>query len=114
MSDSLRAQIDASIGQLRALIRRGSVLMNLTQQSQDTRNNSGERIPSTNSANSAWSSDGQAERRIWQNDCASLVNDLSGGSKAHWLSRAFRRRCSCDRPTAALPFRRTRATSSRA
>ncbi len=25
----------------------------------------------------------------WQRDCAALVNQLSGGSKAHWLSRAF-------------------------
>jgi hypothetical protein len=27
--------------------------------------------------------------RLWQQDCAALVNQLSGGSKAHWLSRAF-------------------------
>jgi len=27
--------------------------------------------------------------RAWQQDCAGLVNQLSGGSKAHWLSRAF-------------------------
>jgi hypothetical protein len=27
--------------------------------------------------------------RAWQQDCAALVNQLSGGSKAHWLSRAF-------------------------
>jgi hypothetical protein len=26
--------------------------------------------------------------RVWQQDCASLVSDLAGGSKAHWLSRA--------------------------
>ena len=30
-----------------------------------------------------------AEIRIWQNDCAVAVNELSGGSKAHWLSRAY-------------------------
>jgi hypothetical protein len=27
--------------------------------------------------------------RLWQQDCAAIVNQLSGGSKAHWLSRAF-------------------------
>jgi hypothetical protein len=27
--------------------------------------------------------------RTWQRDCATLVNELSGGSKAHWLSREY-------------------------
>jgi hypothetical protein len=27
--------------------------------------------------------------RIWQHDCEAAVNLLSGGSKAHWLSRAY-------------------------
>jgi len=31
----------------------------------------------------------QAAMRIWQRDCAAAVNELSGGSKAHWLSRAY-------------------------
>ena len=30
-----------------------------------------------------------AEVRLWQQDCATLVNQLSGGAKAHWLSRAY-------------------------
>lgn len=29
--------------------------------------------------------------RAWQRDCAAAINQLSGGSKAHWLSRAFSR-----------------------
>jgi hypothetical protein len=29
------------------------------------------------------------DMRIWQRDCAEAVNELSGGSKAHWLSRAY-------------------------
>jgi hypothetical protein len=33
--------------------------------------------------------DSAAEVRIWQNDCAAAINELSGGSKAHWLSRAY-------------------------
>jgi len=27
--------------------------------------------------------------RVWLNDCAAAINELSGGSKAHWLSRAY-------------------------
>ena len=27
--------------------------------------------------------------RAWQQGCAEIINELSGGSKAHWLSRAF-------------------------
>jgi hypothetical protein len=30
-----------------------------------------------------------ASARDWQRECAALVNELSGGSKAHWLSRAY-------------------------
>jgi hypothetical protein len=30
-----------------------------------------------------------AEMRVWQTDVAVAVNELSGGSKAHWLSKAF-------------------------
>lgn len=30
-----------------------------------------------------------AAARTWQQDCGVLVNELSGGSKAHWLARAF-------------------------
>jgi hypothetical protein len=31
----------------------------------------------------------EAGIRIWQRDCAEAVHELSGGSKAHWLSRAY-------------------------
>jgi len=27
--------------------------------------------------------------RLWQNDCATVINELSGGAKSHWLARAF-------------------------
>jgi hypothetical protein len=27
--------------------------------------------------------------RAWQTECAAVINELSGGSKAHWLSRAY-------------------------
>ena len=29
------------------------------------------------------------EIRAWQRDCATAINQLSGGSKAHWLARAY-------------------------
>jgi hypothetical protein len=32
---------------------------------------------------------GGPDVRIWQSDCAAAINELSGGSKAHWLSRAY-------------------------
>jgi len=78
MTDALRPQLDASIAQLRALIRRGN---ELTQNPQNTQNKSF----CAGSADSAR----DPEMRIWQNDCAALINELSGGSKAHWLSRAY-------------------------
>src|SRR6202043_2411798 len=30
-----------------------------------------------------------AASRAWQEDCGITINQLSGGSKAHWLARAF-------------------------
>jgi len=30
-----------------------------------------------------------AVARVWQRECGALVNEMSGGSKAHWLARAF-------------------------
>src|SRR5262249_33954709 len=42
---------------------------------------------SASSAGSAGNRD--VEIRFWQADCAAAVNELSGGSKAHWLSRAY-------------------------
>jgi len=32
---------------------------------------------------------GGPDERIWQLDCAAAINELSGGNKAHWLSRAY-------------------------
>ena len=62
MDEHLRHQRDSSLAQLEALIRRG-------RQIRDSRS-----VEAT---------------RAWQQDCAAAVNQLSGGSKAHWLSRAF-------------------------
>jgi hypothetical protein len=62
MDESLRHQRDTSLGQLEALIRRGREIRN-TQAVDAT--------------------------RAWQQDCAAAINQLSGGSKAHWLARAY-------------------------
>jgi hypothetical protein len=62
MDEDLRHQRDTALGQLEALIRRGGELRN-TQAVDAT--------------------------RAWQQDCAAAINQLSGGSKAHWLARAY-------------------------
>jgi hypothetical protein len=61
MDEQLRHQRDTSLGQLAALIERGR------------------RIRGTRSVDAT---------REWQRDCAAAINQLSGGSKAHWLARA--------------------------
>jgi hypothetical protein len=70
MDESLRAQIDSNLSHLDSLIRRGRRL----------RETLGEN-PSDLSALVA--------NRAWQQDIGVAINQLSGGSKAHWLARAF-------------------------
>src|ERR1700680_3016059 len=62
MDETLRHQRDTSLGQLEALIRRGREI-------KDTR--------------------AVDAIRGWQQDCAAAINQLSGGSKAHWLARGY-------------------------
>ena len=62
MDEALRQQRDHSLSQLDALIRRGRQIKDLRS------------VDAT---------------RAWQQDCAAAINQLSGGSKAHWLARAF-------------------------
>jgi hypothetical protein len=70
MDEALQAQIDSNLEHLDGLIRRG-------RQLRDTLAND----PSNQSALGA--------NRAWQQDCGVAINQLSGGSKAHWLARAF-------------------------
>jgi hypothetical protein len=70
MDAHLQAQIQAYLSQLDALIRRGRDL--------------GEWV-ALHPADSSLA----AEIRHWQNDCGITINELSGGSKAHWLAKAF-------------------------
>ena len=62
MDENLRHQRDTSLGQLEALIRRGREIRNARS------------VDAT---------------RAWQQNCAAAINQLSGGSKAHWLARAY-------------------------
>jgi hypothetical protein len=70
MDDSLRAQIQTYLSHLDGLIRRGHQL-------RDTLGAD----PSEAAAITA--------TRRWQEDCGVTINQLSGGSKAHWLARSF-------------------------
>src|ERR1700730_8010109 len=70
MDESLRAQIETYLSHLDGLIHRG-------RQVRDTLVNH----PSSKSAIAA--------SRAWQEDCGITINQLSGGSKAHWLARSF-------------------------
>ncbi|MFI5114820.1 MAG: hypothetical protein ACHP7J_06710 [Terriglobales bacterium] len=70
MDESLPAQIETYLSHLDGLIRRG-------RQVRDT-------LATDPSGMSAI-----AATRAWQEDCGVTVNQLSGGSKAHWLARSF-------------------------
>lgn len=70
MDESLRAQIDSNLSHLDALIHRGHRLHDeLAKNPTDT--------PAL------------VSNRAWQQDIGVAINQLSGGSKAHWLARAF-------------------------
>jgi hypothetical protein len=70
MDENLRAQIETYLSHLDGLIRRG-------RQVHDTL--------AADHANPSVI----AATRTWQEDCGVTVNQLSGGSKAHWLARSF-------------------------
>ncbi len=70
MTENLQAQIDIYLTHLDGLIRRGHQLRD--QLAADPLNQS------TSTAT-----------RVWQEDCGVTMNQLSGGSKAHWLARSF-------------------------
>jgi hypothetical protein len=67
MDETLRSQRDTALAYLDRLTRRGREIA--------------ERLKTT--------PDSAVDIRAWQQECAAAINELSGGSKAHWLSRAF-------------------------
>jgi hypothetical protein len=70
MSESLESQIKTFVSRLDALILRGHQVRDALAKD-----------PSDPSAVVA--------ARAWQEECGVAINQLSGGSKAHWLARAF-------------------------
>lgn len=70
MDQSLRTQIGAYLTHLNCLIVRGEQLRDAL---------------TANPADLSLI----AQTRRWQEDCGVTINQLSGGSKAHWLARAF-------------------------
>jgi hypothetical protein len=86
MDESLRAQRDASVTLIDRLIRRGRELSGeLTAAAERP-------APGPAPASDAGPVAAVAMSvRLWQHDCAAAINELSGGSKAHWLARAFSR-----------------------
>ena len=70
MDESLRAQIETYLSHLDGLIRRGLQLRD--ELAADPANGST-----------------MVATRAWQEDCGVTINQLSGGSKAHWLARSF-------------------------
>lgn len=70
MDENLRAQIDSNLSHLEALIRRGRRLQEALSQN-----------PADKPA--------LVSNRAWQQDIGVAINQLSGGSKAHWLARTF-------------------------
>jgi hypothetical protein len=70
MDESLRAQIDTNLSHLDSLIRRGRRLREAL-------------------AMDATDKSALVANRAWQQDIGVAINQLSGGSKAHWLARAF-------------------------
>ena len=70
IDESLHPQIEIYLTHLEGLKRRGSDLRDALH---------------ADPANSEM----LASTRAWQEDCGVTINQLSGGSKAHWLARAF-------------------------
>jgi hypothetical protein len=70
MDESLRNQIETYLAHLDGLIRRGREIRDRLAASASN----GSEITAV---------------RAWQEDCGITINQLSGGSKAHWLARSF-------------------------
>ena len=71
MAEDLQAQRDYALVQLAKLERRGTELHEALLAGADAPEHQ------------------RAATRLWQQDCAAAIHQLAGGSKAHWLSRAF-------------------------
>jgi hypothetical protein len=70
MDENLQAQVETYLSHLDDLIRCGCQIRDMLVAD-----------PSDSSA--------MAATRVWQEECGVTVNQLSGGSKTHWLARSF-------------------------
>jgi hypothetical protein len=70
MEESLRSKVETQLVHLDDLVRRGRQLRDALVPDPS--------VPST-----------LAALRAWQEDCGLTINQLSGGSKTHWLARSF-------------------------
>jgi hypothetical protein len=70
MDQTLQTQLETYLSRLDGLISRGRALRSVLAAD-----------PSDGSA--------MAATRAWQEECGVTINQLSGGSKAHWLARSF-------------------------
>jgi len=75
IDENLRAQLETYLSHLDGLIRRG-------RQIRDT-------LATDPCNGSPINGSPIAATRAWQEDCGVMINQLSGGSKAHWLARSF-------------------------
>jgi hypothetical protein len=71
VAEDLQAQRDFALAQLAKLERRGAELHEALLAGGDAAGRQ------------------RAATSLWQQDCAAAIHQLAGGSKAHWLSRAF-------------------------
>src|SRR5258706_14751388 len=81
MDESLRSQVENYLSHLDGLIRRGRQLRETLKTGTGSAWSPPEKDPSSKSIIAAL--------RVWQEDCGVTINQLSGGSKAHWLARSF-------------------------
>src|SRR5258706_15076457 len=81
MDESLRSQVENYLSHLDGLIRRGRQLRETLKTGTGSTWSPPEKDPSSKSIIAAL--------RVWQEDCGVTINQLSGGSKAHWLARSF-------------------------
>lgn len=70
MDEALQTQLEIYLSRLKGLRQRGYQLLDA--------------VGDASSGSSA-----HPDIRIWQNECGIVIHELSGGSKSHWLSRAF-------------------------
>jgi hypothetical protein len=89
MDAARRTQRDAALALVDRLIRRGDELSGHLQAGVRSVAAASERNVSVGRSDAGRDRALSSGVRAWQQECATAINELSGGSKAHWLARAF-------------------------